>query len=210
MADAATGAYIPGGYHRREPSDYDKELCVIPKDVVGFISATQPKEWQKMLAQHGAEAKPTLLKRLASEIHKHGTLHVLRKGSKASGCKFRLVFFRPSSGLNESARKLYLGNQFSVVRQLKYSQKNEKSLDVAIFLNGLPLFTAELKNPFKGQTVQDGVKQFRLDRDPKEPLFLFLQEPLHPFFRSRNWAAFSEGLSRGQPRSPRGWSNPRC
>jgi type I restriction enzyme R subunit len=173
LAEPATGGYLSGGYHRREPTDYDKELCLIPKDVVGFISATQPKEWQKMLAQHGAEAKPTLLKRLASEILKHGTLHVLRKGIKANGCKFQLVFFRPSSGLNDSARKLYLGNQFSVVRQLKYSQRNENSLDVAIFLNGLPLFTAELKNPFKGQTVQDGVKQYRLDRDPKELLFQF-------------------------------------
>jgi type I restriction enzyme R subunit len=75
--------------------------------------------------------------------------------------------------LNESARKLYLGNQFSVVRQLKYSQKNENSLDLGMFVSGLPLFTAELNNPFKGQNVQDGVKQYRLDRDPKEPLFQF-------------------------------------
>jgi type I restriction enzyme R subunit len=173
LAEAATGAYLSGGYHRREAADYDRELCLIPKDVLGFISATQPREWQKMLAQHGADAKPTLFRRLASEIHRHGTLHVLRKGIKANGCRFQLVFFRPSSGLNESAQKLYRANQFSVVRQLKYSGKNEKSLDLGIFLNGLPLFTAELKNPFKGQTVQDGVKQYRLDRDPKEPLFQF-------------------------------------
>jgi len=173
LADAATGAYLSGGYRRREPTDYDRELCLIPKDVLGFISATQPKEWQKMLAQHGADAKPVLLKRLASEIHKHGTLHVLRKGIKANGCKFRLAFFKPSSGLNEASQKIYLANQFIIVRQLKYSGKNEKSLDLVIFLNGLPLFTAELKNPFKGQTVQDAVKQYRLDRDPKEPLFQF-------------------------------------
>ncbi|MCZ7636540.1 MAG: type I restriction endonuclease [Verrucomicrobia bacterium] len=83
------------------------------------------------------------------------------------------MFFRPASGLNESAQKLYRANQFVVVRQIRYSPKTEKSLDMAIFLNGLPLFTAELKNPFQGQTVQDGVKQYRLDRDPKEPLFRF-------------------------------------
>jgi hypothetical protein len=57
----------------------------------------------EMQAQHGADAKPMLLKRLALEIHKYGTLHVLRKGIKANGCKFRLVYFRPSSGLNETA-----------------------------------------------------------------------------------------------------------
>lgn len=173
LGDAATGAYLSGGYRRREPSDYDKELCLVPKDVLDFIYATQPKEWQKMQTQHGTDAKPMLLKRLASEVHKHGTLHVLRKGIKANGCKFRLVYFRPSSGLNESAQKLYLANQFTIVRQVKFSQKNEKSLDMAIFLNGLPLFAAELKSPFKAQNVEDAVKQYRLDRDPKEPLFQF-------------------------------------
>ena len=173
LADASTSAYLAGGYRRRETTDYDKELCLIPKDVLDFIYATQPREWQKMQTQHGKDAKPMLLKRLASEIHKHGTLHVLRKGIKANGCKFRLAYFKPSSGLNESTQKLYLGNQFSIIRQLKYSEKCEKSLDTAIFLNGLPLFTAELKNPFKGQRVQDAVKQYRLDRDPKEPLFQF-------------------------------------
>jgi type I restriction enzyme R subunit len=173
LAEVSTGAYISGGYRHRESTDYDKELCLIPKEVLDFIYATQPKEWQKMTTQHGADAKPILLKRLASDIHKHGTLHVLRKGIKANGCKFRMVYFKPSSGLNESAQKLYLGNQFTIVRQLKYSEKSEKSLDVVIFLNGLPLFTAELKNPFKGQYVQDAVKQYRLDRDPKEPLFQF-------------------------------------
>ena len=173
LGETVTSAYISGGYQRREAGDYDRALCLIPKDVLNFVYATQAKEWQKMLAQHGTEAKPMLLKRLASEIHKHGTLHVLRKGIKANGCKFKLAYFKPSSGLNEASQKLYLANQFSVVRQLAYSEKSDKSLDLGIFLNGLPLFTAELKNPFKGQNVQDAVRQYRLDRDPKEPLFEF-------------------------------------
>jgi type I restriction enzyme R subunit len=82
LAETVVGAYVSGGYHRREPSDYDRELCLIPKDVVGFISATQPREWQKMLAQHGADAKPLLLKRLASEVHKHASFTSCAKGSK--------------------------------------------------------------------------------------------------------------------------------
>jgi type I restriction enzyme R subunit len=172
-AETATGAYFSGGYQRREPNDYDKALCLIPKDVLDFIYATQPKEWQKMQAQHGREAKAMVLNRLASEITKHGTLHILRKGIKANGCKFRLAHFKPSSGLNEASQKLYQANLFSVVRQLKYSEQNERSLDTALFLNGLPLFTAELKNPFKGQNVLDAVRQYRQDRDPKEPLFAF-------------------------------------
>ena len=59
------------------------------------------------------------------------------------------------------------------MRQVHFSEKNEKSLDMVLFLNGLPIVTAELKNPLTNQTVQDAVKQYREDRDPKEPLFSF-------------------------------------
>jgi type I restriction enzyme R subunit len=173
LADASTGAYLSGGYRKHNPEDYDRALCLIPADVLDFIYATQPKEWDKMQKQHGPDAKHLLLHRLASEINTRGTLEVLRKGIKANGCKFRLAYFRPASGLNEALQKLYRANVFSIVRQLKYSEKNEKSLDLGLCLNGLPIFTAELKNPFKQQNVQDGVRQYRLDRDPKEPLFGF-------------------------------------
>jgi len=173
LADAPSGQFIPGGYRKRQPEEYDRALCLIPAEVFDFIYATQPKEWDKMQKQHGADARNLLLHRLASEIRARGTLEVLRKGIKANGCKFRLACFRPASGLNESSQKLYRANVFSIVRQLKYSEKNEKSLDLGVFLNGLPISTAELKNPFKQQNVQDGVRQYRLDRDPKEPLFGF-------------------------------------
>ena len=85
--------------------------------------------------------------RLASEIARRGALDVLRNGIKDIGCKFRMARFRPASGLNEETRRLYEANLFSVVRQLRYSEKNENSLDLALFLNGVPIFTAELKNP---------------------------------------------------------------
>ena len=74
------------------------------------------------------------------------------------------------SGLNAELRRLYEGNIFSVIRQLKYSEKTEHSIDIALFLNGLPLFTAELKNPLTGQTIVNAIKQYRYDRDRKEPL----------------------------------------
>ena len=89
------------------------------------------------------------------------------------GCRFRLAYFRPSSGLNEETRWLYQGNLFSVSRQLHYSERDNKSLDLALFLNGIPIFTAELKNPLTGQTVQDAIRQYRTDRDPREPLFAY-------------------------------------
>ena len=96
---------------------------------------------------------------------------MLRNGIRDMGCRFRLAWFRPASGLNEETRRLYQGNIFSVVRQLHYSEKNNKSLDLALFLNGIPIFTAELKNPLTGQNVQDAIRQYRADRDHREPLF---------------------------------------
>src|SRR5438093_1273199 len=156
---AGSGALVfsgaPGGYRQRKPDDYDRAICLIPNDVFNFIYATQPKEWEKFKQQMGGDAKDRLLKRLASEIQNRGTLDVLRKGIKSDGCTFRLCYFRPSSGMNAALQKLYEANLFTVVRQLKYSEKNEKSLDLVLFLNGLPIFTAELKNPLTGQTVRD-------------------------------------------------------
>jgi hypothetical protein len=164
---------VPGGYRKRRPEEYDRGLCLIPRDVLDFVYAAQPKEWEKLKSQHGKEVKDRLLKRLASEIKQRGALDVLRRGIKDSGCRFQVAYFRPSSGLNEALEKLYQANLFSVVRQLRYSEKNEKSLDLVLFLNGIPLFTAELKNPLTGQNVEDAIQQYRFQRDPKEPLLAF-------------------------------------
>ena len=162
-----------GGYHRRRDEDYDRALCLIPRDVLDFVLATQPKEWKRLSQHHGTAVEEEFLKRLSSEIRRRGSLEVLRNGISDMGCRFRLAYFRPSSGLNEDTRWLYQGNIFSVARQLHYSERNNKSLDLTLFLNGIPIFTAELKNPLTGQNVQDAIRQYRRDRDPKEPLFAY-------------------------------------
>src|SRR5260370_477999 len=150
-ANLVTGDVVPGGYHKRKSEDYDKAHCLMPGDVLDFIYATQPKEWEKFRKQHEADAKTRFIQRLSGEIRARSTLDVLRKGIKANGCKFQLAYFRPASGLNYDHLKLYAGNIFSEVRQLHYSERNNNSLDLALFLNGLPLFTAELKDRFTGQ-----------------------------------------------------------
>ncbi len=177
------GEAVPGGYLKRSSEDYDRALCLIPRDVVDFILATQPKEWQRLKEHHGAEVKDRFLKRLAQEIERRGGLDVLRNGIKDSGCKFRLAYFRPASGLNEELQRLHAANLFSVVRQLHYSDlpaapaaqagKSKRSLDLALFLNGIPIFTAELKNPLTGQTVEEAIKQYKTGRDPRESLFAY-------------------------------------
>jgi len=169
----AYGQTPPGGYYRRRPEDYDRALCVIPRDVIDYILATQPKEWEKLKQHHGADVETRFLNRLASEIERRGALDVLRNGIKDSGCGFRLAYFRPSSGLNEETRRLHAANLFSIVRQLRYSQKNEKCLDLVLFLNGIPIFTGEVKNPLTGQDVEDAIRQYKTDRDPREPLLRY-------------------------------------
>jgi type I restriction enzyme R subunit len=167
------GESPPGGYRKRKPEDYDRELCLIPQDAYDFILATQPKEWGRYQAQQGSAAKAKLLERLSSEIGRKGSLVVLRSGFKDMGVLFRLAFFRPASGLNAELARLYQANIFSIVRQLHYSPRGEQSLDLAIFINGLPLFTVELKNPMTGQGVEDAIAQYKRDRDQRESLLAY-------------------------------------
>jgi type I restriction enzyme, R subunit len=166
-------ALLAQGHAARQPQHYDRELCLDPDTVISFLQATQPKEWAKLQGQYGAETRARFLKRLAAELAKRGTLEVLRKGVKDVGCHFQLKFHRPSSGLNQDLHELYKANRFTVIRQLRYCATEGKSLDLTLFLNGLPLFTAELKTPLTGQKVQQAMAQYRADRDPKEPLLSF-------------------------------------
>ncbi len=172
------GETPPGGYRKRGDADYDAALCLLPRDVVDFVLATQVKEWEKLAQHHGAAVRERFLHRVADEITRRGTLDVLRNGVKDSGCKFRLVYFRPASGLNEETRRLHGANLFAVVRQLHYrpsttGKRDGPSVDLAIFMNGIPIFTAELKNLLTGQNVEDAVRQYMNDRDPRDPLLAY-------------------------------------
>jgi type I restriction enzyme R subunit len=167
------GDFILGGFNQRQPEDYSRSLCLVPEDAMAFVQATQPKEWGKLKNQYGEEAKERFLQRLDREDERRGTLDVLRKGIKDVGARIQLAYYHPSSGLNPELQKKHAANLFSVVRQVKYSLQNENSLDLVLFLNGLPILTAELKNPLTGQNVHNAIKQYQKDRDPKEPLFAF-------------------------------------
>jgi type I restriction enzyme R subunit len=171
---AAVWANMPsGGYLKRLPDNYDRDLCLLSQDVIDFVLATQPKEWTRLKQHHGSAVEEQFLQHLAAEIKQRGALDVLRNGIRDSGCKFQLAYFRPASGLNEEVHRLHGANLFALARQLRYSTKNENSLDLVLFLNGIPIFTAELKNPLTGQNVEDGIAQYKRDRDRREPLFAY-------------------------------------
>lgn len=167
-------------FAKRLSSQYDKGLCMDAEVLMGFVLATQKKEWEKLSGQYGEErAKERFLERVSGEIRERGLLDVLRNGVKDSGASFSLAFFRPVASLNEETKALYEANAFTVVRQLKYSKKNENSIDMVLFLNGLPIMTVELKNQLTGQSVEHAIRQYRTDRDPKEPLLSFKRCLVH-------------------------------
>jgi type I restriction enzyme R subunit len=163
------------GYIKRSSSNYERSLCMDREKVIGFILTTQPEKWDKLKQQHGESVSDMFLKRLKEEIEKRGTIDVLRRGIKDYGVSFDLFYPEPESSLNERLNTLHKANIFSVIRQLYFSEKNNKSLDLAIFINGLPMITVELKDRMSGSrySVQDAINQYREDRDPHEPLFKF-------------------------------------
>jgi type I restriction enzyme R subunit len=161
------------GFTGRDAPSYDRALCLDPGALFQFLFSTQAKTWEKLKLQHGGQAKERFLKRLAGQIETRGTLDVLRKGVDDLGCHFELAYFQPETTLNEEHARLHGANILGVMRQVHYSERNDNSLDLVLFVNGLPVVTAELKTPLKGQTVQDAVAQYKHGRDPREPLFQF-------------------------------------
>lgn len=158
---------------------YDKVLCLAPKDVLNFIKNSQPKSFEKLSDQYGSDTEEKLLNRLSNEINSRGVIDVLRKGIKDRGASFDLVYFEPNSGLNPETKELYQQNIFTVIRQVKYSTQNEKSIDMVLFVNGIPIVTIELKNSLTGQKTIHAIRQYINDRDPREPLFKFKRCLVH-------------------------------
>lgn len=167
------------GYTSVHYSKFNRKLCLLSEELIGFIKETQPKEYEVLERQYGKLTDQKITERIAGVIQKVGVLEALRKGVKDRGVQLRLVFFKPVSARNPEHEVLFQQNRLSVVRQLHFSLKNEKSIDLALFVNGIPIITSELKNSLTGQTVEHAKKQYREDRDPKEPLLRYKRCLVH-------------------------------
>ena len=162
--------------HKKDDSWYDKNLCVVGDEFVTFLKESQPDKYENLYKKYGDSINQKILSRLNKEIESKGLIHVLRKGfNDVYGGNIKTVFFQSNSSLNETYRnEKYLKNRFLLVRQLYYSPNNNNSIDIGIFINGIPILTIELKNQLTGQTVEDSDHQYRFDRNPKgEPLLQF-------------------------------------
>lgn len=136
-----------------------------------FLEATQPKQMERLKKVYGERFEKRLLNRLEQELNRRGVIDCLRHGIKDRGVSLRLVYNKPPSTLNQLLMQNYQENIFTVSRQVYYSSKNEKSLDMVLFINGFPIVVMELKNQLTGQTVEHAKQQFKKDRDPVELLF---------------------------------------
>jgi type I restriction enzyme R subunit len=167
------------GYSTLHFGQYDRNLCLIRDQVIDFIRSTQPEQWGRLQEIYDVDTENKILARISSEISKRGVIDVLRNQVVDRGVYLNLCYFEPKSDLNPDHLKLYQSNQFTVVRQLHYSEQNENSIDMVLFLNGLPIVTMELKNQLTGQNVKHSENQYRFDRDPKEPLLNFKRCMVH-------------------------------
>lgn len=161
------------GYVVRPGTCYDNAACLDKDLLFQFLEATQPKAVAKLKAFHKDLYEQKIIKRLNDQIQAKGVIEVLRKGitDGFTDTKLNLFYDQPVSSYNVAAKALYDANLFSVMRQVRFSPNNTKSLDVVLFINGIPLISFELKNELTKQNVQHAIKQYKEDRDPNEELF---------------------------------------
>ena len=161
------------GYVQGDPQDYDREHGVDLVQLLQFLAATQADTCEALGIGEAGPKRTQFLHRLQGEIAKRGVVEVLRSGIKHGPAHVDLFYGTPTPG-NLPAAERFVANIFSVTRQLRYSRiETTLALDLAVFLNGLPIATFELKNRLTKQTVHDAVQQYQRDRDPRELLFQF-------------------------------------
>lgn len=167
-------------YEDDDAARYDRSHALYPPDLNSWIKETQPKAWKELNNSHGASAEGVLLDRIRNQLDGRGTLDVLRHGVEMLGLRqpISLAQFKPALAMNPDIVARYAANRLRVVRQVRYSLHNENCIDLVLFLNGLPVATAELKTDFT-QSIGDAIDQYRFDRNPKpkgktaEPLLSF-------------------------------------
>jgi type I restriction enzyme R subunit len=167
-------------YAEGDAAGYDRTRALFPADVLAWVQAAQPKAWETITKNHGSKAADTLLTRLRDQLDQRGTLDVLRQGIELLGLKtpLKLAEFKPALAINPDILARFAANRLRVVRQVRYSLHCENSIDLVLFLNGLPVATVELKTDFT-QSIGDAIDQYRFDRHPRpkgqapEPLLSF-------------------------------------
>lgn len=186
------------GWQQGSASEWDKERAFFPQAITDFIAETQKELWKAMREQHADNLEPMLLATLVKELAIKGSLHVLRHGFKFYGKTFQLAYFKPAHGLNEEVLARYQANRLTVTRQVPCHPGDHSTVDLVFAVNGLPVATCELKNPWTGQSWRHAVKQYKNDRNPRAPLFEFKQRALVHFAADPDEVHMTTRLSGGK------------
>ena len=166
------------GYELGTNETYNKDYALDEGRLFQYLKDTQPELVKEFCLLESPIERKKFLDRLDSQLSDKGVIEILRNGLRHKHAKFELYQFKPSEG-NATATEMYAKNIFSITRQLHYSSNNNNSLDIVIFLNGLPLITIELKNHFTRQSTSDAVRQYMNDRDSREKIFNFKRCLVH-------------------------------
>ncbi len=172
-ADIESWLLGEGGYEKGNLVNYNKERAIDMTALINYIAKTQPKQWQRYLTIYGDKAEQQLYKVFQQNVLESGLIYVLRHGINDQGVELRMCYFAPPSELNEDLVEKYEANVLTETRQFYYSPNNTNSIDMVLSLNGIPVIAIELKNQFRGQSIENSKKQWREDRDPQEFLFHF-------------------------------------
>ena len=163
----------PDGGYVKGTDKYDHKFGLYVDTLVNFIQKTQPKEWKRFENSNKVDTVRKFCVAFNNACDINGLLYVLRHGFKHRGIKFYVCYFKPESSLNQTANNLYRENIVSCYRQWHYSTDSNKSVDMVLVVNGIPVFAFELKNQYTGQTVDNAKTQWMYDRDQREICFQF-------------------------------------
>jgi type I restriction enzyme, R subunit len=169
-----SGAYRSGnGYYIGQTSNFNAKYAIDETHFWSFLESTQKEELAKI--QKESDWKLKILDRLDRMIKKYGIIRLFRKGLEVDDAQFTLLYPLPMPSSSDTIKANFESNQFSVTRQVRYSQTNPKEeIDMVLFANGLPFATVELKNPWTGQNARvHGQNQYKTKRDITEPLLQF-------------------------------------
>ena len=170
-----------GGYLKGDPKAFDRIIALDRNTFISFIKQSQPKQWERFEKIYGADSEKQIVERFCREVKMVGLLKVFRQGFTDRGIKFRAVYWKPETSINETSQQQYDANILHCTRQLHYSPKNENSIDIVLFINGIPVVSMELKCQFTGQDTSNAIKQYKFDRAGKETIFEFKNRILAHF-----------------------------
>ena len=171
---------LKDGYIKRNPSDFDREYILDSELFFKFLKDSQKEKYIQLQEMFASDTKEKILQAYEKEVDSESLIHVIRKGFSVSGIKLDCLFLKPVSGLNQDADLYYQKNILSVIRQAQFDVE-KMSVDLLLCLNGIPVATAEVKNPATGQSYEDAIKQYKEDRGSKKKLFKFKRGALVHF-----------------------------